>query len=145
MSKECDFFVIDSNADEWGFSLLNGQIKGEGYKGELAATKEAILKLMEYMNSPQETPKKETNLCDAIKVAADIVVNARDAQYGDPKVSFVRIAQLASLMVNKEITATDVVNIQIAVKLMRESYKHKEDNLVDVIGYSDILNYIKGA
>ena len=37
----------------------------------------------------------------------------------------------------------DCAVVMMAVKLVRESYKHKRDNLVDLCGYANILNEIE--
>ncbi|MGL5913115.1 MAG: DUF6378 domain-containing protein [Bacteroidales bacterium] len=52
------------------------------------------------------------------------------------------MAEIASIMSNKAITADDCVNVLIAVKLSREAFKHKRDNLVDLCGYAHIKNEI---
>lgn len=74
--------------------------------------------------------------------AIEIVQGARNEQYGNPVESFKKISQLASLKTNKEITTLDCVRVLQAVKEVRESYKHKEDNLIDLIGYIEIENMI---
>ena len=75
--------------------------------------------------------------------AMEILNGSRDADYGDCVENFARIARLASIMCGKEITPYDACNVLIAVKLSREAYKHKEDNIVDMIGYLEILNKLK--
>lgn len=75
--------------------------------------------------------------------AKDIVYSGLENQerrYGSPKESFYRASTIASILCNKEITPEDVVKIQMALKLSRESVHHKEDNLVDLCGYASILN-----
>lgn len=64
------------------------------------------------------------------------------SNYGPPVTSMKRAAQIATLICGKEITAQDVCKIQIALKLSREAHSHKEDNLVDLVGYASILNDI---
>lgn len=76
-----------------------------------------------------------------ILIEADkIVTGSRQTDYGDCKVSFDKISKMASLLSNKELTPIDCANILLSVKLVRESYKHKTDNLIDVCGYTQILN-----
>lgn len=75
-----------------------------------------------------------------LEEANNIVNGNRDSDYGSSKESFKRISSLASLITNKELTDIDCAKVLIAVKLVRESYKHKEDNLVDACGYLKILN-----
>ena len=51
-----------------------------------------------------------------------------------------RAAVIASVMSNKEIDVVDLYNMQIALKLARESWSHKEDNLLDAVAYLGGLN-----
>ena len=46
-------------------------------------------------------------------------------------------------MSSKEITIEDAYNVLIALKLSRESNKHKEDNLLDAVAYLGSLNNYK--
>jgi thymidylate synthase len=75
---------------------------------------------------------------------ADEIINQRseekDRQYGPMDKSMDNAAKMASLMSNKTITAIDMFNCMIALKLSRESYSHKEDNLLDAVAYAGALN-----
>jgi SAM-dependent methyltransferase len=54
-------------------------------------------------------------------------------------------AQIASLLCRKEITCRDIYFFQIALKLARESWSHKEDNLLDLAAYvGGYNNYMEG-
>ena len=55
--------------------------------------------------------------------------------YGRPEKSWEEIATIASILCRKELTAENCMIVLKVVKLVRESYKHKRDNLVDEIGY----------
>ncbi len=68
-----------------------------------------------------------------------------DRKYGTPQESFKRISGIASILCGKELSPTDIAKIQIAQKLVRESYAHKRDNLVDLCGYASILNDLEEA
>lgn len=72
--------------------------------------------------------------------AEEIVNGSRHSDYGDAKESFRRIATIASVMTGKELSPEDCCAVLIAVKLVRESFKHKRDNLVDLCGYAHIMN-----
>lgn len=75
---------------------------------------------------------------------AERIVNGdRQADYSDPVANFNRIAYIASAIMAKDITAEECCIVMIAVKLAREEYKHKRDNLVDLAGYVEILHRIK--
>lgn len=75
---------------------------------------------------------------------ANEIVNLRseekERQYGDFIQSMKKTAELASIMSNKSINATDCYNVLIALKLARQSHKHKEDNLLDAVAYIGSLN-----
>lgn len=64
-----------------------------------------------------------------------IYKNRDDRNYGSFSESMEKTAALASLMTGKEITAVDVYKILIAMKMTREENAHKDDNIVDAIGY----------
>jgi len=64
-----------------------------------------------------------------------IYKNRDDRNYGSFSESMEKTAEMASLMIGKKIEATDVYKILIAMKMTREQNSHKDDNLVDAIGY----------
>lgn len=77
---------------------------------------------------------------------ADRIVNGdRQADYSDPVENFKHIAAIASAIRKKELTSEDCAVVLMAVKLARENYRHKRDNLVDLAGYTEILHRIKEA
>ena len=51
-----------------------------------------------------------------------------------------KAASIASSCTGKDITARDMYLCLIALKLSRESYNHKEDNLLDAVAYIGALN-----
>ena len=72
--------------------------------------------------------------------AEEIVNGSRHSDYGNAKESFSRIATIASVMTGKELSPEDCCAVLMAVKLVRESFAHKRDNLVDLCGYAHIMN-----
>ena len=75
--------------------------------------------------------------------AEEIVNGSRHSDYGDARESFGRIATIASVMTGKELAPEDCCAVLMAVKLVRESFKHKRDNLVDLCGYAELMNRLK--
>ena len=75
---------------------------------------------------------------------ADLIINHRSEektrQYGPFSEGMERAATIATGMTGKKFTATDVFKILIALKLSREGYNHKEDNLLDCVAYIGALN-----
>lgn len=81
---------------------------------------------------------------ESILSEADRIVNGeRQADYSDPVANFRHISAIASAISKKGFSPTDCAIVMIAVKLARENYKHKWDNLVDLAGYVEILHRIK--
>ena len=82
-----------------------------------------------------------------LQEAQDIVYKGgeqnAERSYGKATETFVKIANIASVLCGKEISPADVAKIQIAHKLVRESVQHKRDNLVDLCGYTSILQDIE--
>ena len=82
----------------------------------------------------------EENKQSILSEAEEIVNGSRHSDYGDAKESFSRIATIASMMTGKELAPEDCCAVLMAVKLVRESFAHKRDNLVDLCGYAHIMN-----
>jgi hypothetical protein len=76
--------------------------------------------------------------------AANEIVNKRseekERQYGPFSLCNAKAAQIASVLCNKQISTIDIYYFQIALKLARESWSHKEDNLLDLVAYVGALN-----
>ena len=78
-----------------------------------------------------------------LEEAQEILEGDRESDYGDPVANFNRISGIASSILNETITPEQCVVVMMAVKLSREQYKHKRDNLVDLVAYTEIYNRIK--
>lgn len=66
----------------------------------------------------------------------------RQTTYDHPKRNMKHIANVCSALLKKKVTAKDIATIMIVVKLCREQFRHKEDNIRDAIGYLVILNEV---
>lgn len=76
---------------------------------------------------------------------ANEIVNERSEekarQYGPFGKSLEKTAELFNLISNNvHLTAEDVFKVLIALKLSREAWAHKEDNLLDAVAYIGALN-----
>ena len=85
----------------------------------------------------------EENNKSILSEAEEIVNGSRNSDYGDARESFGRVATIASVMTGKELAPEDCCAVLMAVKLVRESFAHKRDNLVDLCGYAELLNRLK--
>ena len=74
----------------------------------------------------------------------------RQDDYGHPREDFKRTARMwngilaGKLRDGAEIAATDVPLCMIAVKLARQTHRHKRDNLVDIAGYARTAAMLAG-
>ena len=79
-----------------------------------------------------------------LEEAAEITHGDRQATYGHPKVNFSSTAEIwttllrgtGTLTPGQELTAHDVGVLMIGLKLVRQAYRPKRDNLVDIAGYA---------
>jgi Domain of unknown function (DUF6378) len=75
---------------------------------------------------------------------ANEIINDRleekERTYGDFSKGMEKAAVIASVFCDKEITASDMYKCMVALKLSRESFFHKEDNLLDAVAYLGALN-----
>ena len=78
-----------------------------------------------------------------LEEAAGIVAGARQQDYGHARESFAKIAMIANVLTGKDLTPQDCCKILMAVKLARESFQHKRDNLVDLCGYAHLLQELE--
>lgn len=81
-----------------------------------------------------------------LKLADEIVNNRseeKERQYGPFNESMERAARIASEIANKEITSDDMFICMMALKLSRQAYNHKEDNLLDLVAYIGAWNNYK--
>jgi hypothetical protein len=148
---------IDADSDNWmaynkdaiWFQPLDGE-KITGLKINTIETKPKESELLQYAIDQSNMNTTDGGTGDrgtqSILIEADSLVNGqRQADYSDPIHNWTETAKCASLLTGKELSAADCVNVLIATKLMREAYKHKRDNLVDLAGYAEILNRVRDA
>ena len=78
---------------------------------------------------------------------ANEIINERseekEREYGSFSQGMERAATIASGATGKNITADDMYICMVALKLSRQSYNHKEDNLLDAVAYLAALNNYK--
>lgn len=72
---------------------------------------------------------------DLIVEARDIMRTERQGDYGPPEENMGRTAEIWSGILGVPITARQVALCLVGVKLAREGYRHKHDNLVDGVAY----------
>lgn len=75
---------------------------------------------------------------------ANEIVNNRSEEkermYGNFDEGMERAAEILTAMTGETLDATFMYKAMIALKLSRESFNHKEDNLLDAVAYIGALN-----
>lgn len=79
-----------------------------------------------------------------LQEAARLVRGARNDDYGDPVKMYEGVAKLWSAMLGVQLTAVQVLEMMILLKVGRELVTHKKDNLIDIAGYTELLAVAKG-
>jgi len=78
-----------------------------------------------------------------LETANDIINNRSEEKartYGPMSKGMEKASVLASTLCNKDIKPRDMYLCMVALKLSRESFHHKEDNLLDAVAYLGALN-----
>lgn len=76
-----------------------------------------------------------------IQTAAEIVDVEREAEYGNPVENAVADAIIAATM-GVTVSASDTVRVMLAKKIRRTALNVKQDTMVDVVGYTEILDRV---
>jgi hypothetical protein len=76
----------------------------------------------------------------SVLIEADIIINGeRKEAYGDAKTSFENIAAGWSVIAGVPLTGSQVALCMVWLKVCREAHSHKRDNLVDIAGYTALM------
>ena len=72
------------------------------------------------------------------------ILEERAEDYGDVNENFQCIATMWSALLGCDVSKAQVGLCMIALKVARENNRHKEDNVVDIAGYAELLNRLTG-
>lgn len=75
--------------------------------------------------------------------AHGLVHGDRNDSYGHPLDDFTRTAQMWSVILGVEVEPQQVGLCMIALKISRECHQPKRDNLVDIAGYAETVEWAK--
>lgn len=68
------------------------------------------------------------------------ILAERGSDYGPYLEECEKVAKMWSILLGVEVEPRMVPVCMIALKLVRESYRHKDDNLIDIQGYAKLAN-----
>lgn len=77
--------------------------------------------------------------------AHKIIGGERRSDYGDARKSFERIALTWSAVLGVTVTPEQVCLCMVGLKICREANGHKRDSLVDICGYTGLLEEMHNA
>jgi hypothetical protein len=80
------------------------------------------------------------NILEKANEICNLRKEEKERQYGPFEEGMERAAKIASGCTGKDITPQDMYLMLVALKLSRQSYNHKEDNLLDAVAYLAVLN-----
>jgi hypothetical protein len=89
----------------------------------------------------EETNDKATQVLprvEALREAAKIVTQDRNANYGDPEINFSRTAKIWSVILGHDITNEQVAMMMVGLKMARFAHgsKFQPDTWIDIAGYA---------
>ena len=67
------------------------------------------------------------------------ILTERQEQYGHPYAEFHRVAKMWSVVIGLDVTPQQVAMCMLTLKVCRELHQHKEDNIIDIMGYAQTL------
>ena len=80
-----------------------------------------------------------------LQEAFALINTERQQDYGTPAENFTRIAFLWSMYLGVPVTAKDVCICMTLLKIAREAYSHKHDNILDAAAYLGLASDMEGA
>lgn len=82
---------------------------------------------------------------DILEKAKSIINGERQGTYGSPENSFETIAKMWSAYLHRDMSAVDVANMMVLMKVARNSNGvYKDDNWIDICGYAALGGEIQG-
>lgn len=70
-----------------------------------------------------------------LNIAQQLITGDRNKSYDHPLDNFEKIAKGWEVILGKNVTPEQVGLCMVWLKIARETYQHKDDNLIDAAGY----------
>lgn len=129
ISKLCDILELNAENDYLG---VNNDTDALKYSTKIGSKIKTLL-----MTNPNLNPITKSKI--NILQESDEIVNNRseegDRQYGPFSEGMDRAARIFNGMTGLDISGREMFKAMIALKLSREGYSHKRDNLMDAAAY----------
>ena len=77
-----------------------------------------------------------------LEEAGKLVDGDRQNTYGHPKDNYRKLAQVWSVVLDRKTTPEEVILCHLLIKIVREAYAPKRDNLVDIAGYARVMEML---
>jgi hypothetical protein len=90
------------------------------------------------MEEIKEKTTQELPRVEALREAAKIVTQDRNANYGDPEINFLRTAKIWSVILGHDITNEQVAMMMVGLKMARFAHGSgfQPDTWIDIAGYA---------
>lgn len=111
-------------------ALLPGWERSTGATAELAVAKWLGLKVLDARTFEPLDP-------NILREAERITRGDRNDDYGSPAVEHQAISDLWSVIIGQRVTALQVADCMILLKIARNQHRRKRDNYTDIAGYAD--------
>jgi hypothetical protein len=72
--------------------------------------------------------------------AKELIEGPRAEAYGDFRDNFRDTADIVNTLRGTDLEGEDIAWVLIVLKMVRERAQHKTDNLIDICGYTKLLN-----
>ena len=108
-----------------------------------AGTKYVVVKQLYSNDDRTLIVERIDNIMDTegiLEKARQLLNGERMDSYGDSNRMLLKTRDLFRVLTGKNMLRSDIAMIMICLKLARESFQHKEDNLIDLCGYADIYH-----
>lgn len=138
--------LLEHRHDAEGIGELSENLLSSGMAAaaDLYATRAAHQISDVLPNTGISIPKSERT--SVLLEAQGLVHGDRNAAYGSPLSDYTRTAGMVSAMLahklKEPLTAEDCAMIMCCVKLSRQAHKPKPDNMVDLAGYAECIQWM---
>ena len=102
-------------------------------------------------NLVEEIKESQIDKATTILQKAIGIVNVNTDKHGDTEASFTMIAEMWSVYIKNvaiirgwtEVSASDVAQMMVLLKIARSAYGHGKDNYVDAAGYTSLAGMLQ--